>query len=511
MPLPIAAGVSSPIGSIWDAISGTASNIADGVAFASDPLGWTVGKLQDGVVGLTDVVIPALMNATKPDLSAQWFQNAYAVSFGIGIMLWLVLLIFQALRTARGAGSGFDLMDSLTTQSGSFIVGAMYGPAVGWVLVNFFHALADGILSGLFATSSADALTSFRSMVADTDWGGAAGGLVVALFLLFAMLCALILVVASLIVAMVALYMTGAIFPIAWAWRVDGERKWIADKILWTWLGVNAANPLMVLMLGIAFTMIAGSTSFLDSPSLKSLANMIAAVIVLIMAALSPALLLKFAPVMPTGAGQAMPSFSGGLSAPGMASPGQAADSQAGMQDDAGGEGGVVGATGAGAGGGGAEPGPGPLEAAAAQSQAGEAPGAGGATGTAPAGGAGGAPATEAGAVQEAGAGAANEGAGGEPDSSPLGASSPFAASSGSPSGPEGAEGSSSGAASASAAAEATGAAGAAETSTGAGAAIGIPTLVAAGAMAAASKGIDAATTGGHMAVADVSDQAGEQ
>lgn len=519
----VIAGIGDTIGDVWDAITGPASSIVEGISFASDPLGWIFGKTQDALDGLVSRLLPWLMSATKPDLTADWFLRTYAVSFGLAIMVWLLIVLGRLVAVARGSASGGDLIELLTTRSLTFIGGAMWGPAIGWVIVGIFHALSEGLL-GLFGKTTEGALASLLGMIRG-DWIGVPGGLLFATGLLVCMLIALTLVVIMLIVAMVALYLSGVIFPLGWVWVTDApERRVIASKLAWTWLGLNAAHPLMFLMLSASFAFIASMVPMSSDPGIELLTNGIAAFVVMVITAVSPVLLFKFAPVLPTAAGQSMPSFSGGSGGGGGGSNDlrQVADEQAADDEADGGEateaaeGGAASGAGGGAGGGGggaegAAPGPleteamnaSPTEAVAPGTEGGDLTGgaddaAEGAESTAAS--AGSSAAEEAGGQEAGGQEAAGTAGGtGGGSSSPMGSSSTAEAAEGASSGAEAGE-----------AAEAAAGAGAAESSTGVGAVIGIPTLIAAAGMELASKAVEAGGQGADMAAYDMDESQGE-
>lgn len=496
--------IGDSIGGIWDTITGPAAGIGDGIAFASDPLGWTFGKTQEAVVGLTERVLPWLMNATKPDLTADWFLNTYRMSFGLAVMVWLLILLGRLVAVSRGRASGADLLELLTTRSLTFIGGAMWGPAVGWVVVEGFHALAEGILGRIGGTTDG-ALSSLLGMVKDGDWKGAPGGLVFATGLLVCILIALTLVLVMMVVALVALYLTGVIFPIGWVWVTDDpSRRPIAYKVAWTWLGLNASPSLLLLLLGASFAYIGNLVPMSSDPGLKLLVNGVTALIVMVMVAFSPALLFKFAPVLPTSAGQSVPSFGTGGGSGGDGGSNdlrQVTDNEAASDDAAGGidAEGTAGGGGVPAGGGGAAP-PGPLESEAMNASPVEGaggPSMGGMASSGPSGMGGGLGAGDSGgadAVSEAAAGEGTPGAG---------------ASTGAASTAEASEVAGAGA-SVGEAAEVAGAAGAAESATGVGAVIGIPTLIGAVALEAGSAAVQAGGKGADMAAADVSRSEGE-
>lgn len=47
-------------------------------------------------------MLPALTHATLPDLTADWFINAYKISFALSIFVFVIILIPQFINTARG-------------------------------------------------------------------------------------------------------------------------------------------------------------------------------------------------------------------------------------------------------------------------------------------------------------------------------------------------------------------------------------------------------------------------
>ncbi|MGV8970704.1 MAG: hypothetical protein ACOH10_00150 [Rhodoglobus sp.] len=289
-----------PIGGVQDLLNG----VTGAVSYWSDPWGNTFKALQDAASGLSRDVLPALTAATLPDLSTDWFIRAYAVSFGASIFIAVALLIPQVIRTARGAQAGRDLIDSMGLYFGMFLAGAMFGPLIGMVLVNFFHALSDDIVRWGLSGSVDGVVADFQRMIAEADPVGITGGVPIAVFLMFCMILGLFLVFAMLVVQLVTLYFTGVLLPLGLVWIIDPTRRAFGLKIVSVWVGILAAHPLLFFLLGFAFMMMANSVNtFGNNLSLMSLVQFSVAVIALFIAALSPLLLLKFAPVIPSGFG----------------------------------------------------------------------------------------------------------------------------------------------------------------------------------------------------------------
>jgi type IV secretion system protein TrbL len=453
--------MSSGGGSGWDPIGGI-TNLINGaagtVSYWSDPWGNTFKALQSAAEGMSKQILPALTSATMPDLDTAWFINAYRISFATAIFVAVALLIPQVVRTARGTQAGRELIDSAGLYFGSFLVGAMFGPAIGIVLINFFRALTDVFVS-FGVTGSVDTITSqFTSMISQSDPTGIAGGVPVAVFLMLCMVVGLFLVMLVLLVQLVTLYFAGVLFPLGLVWIIDPTKRKFGMKIGGLWFGILAAHPLLFLLLGLAFSMMANQVSaFGNNFSLQSMVNLVVAVIALFIAALSPLLLMKFAPVIPMGFGGSRgPSVSSDSIGPSNMTDATSRFGNSGGSSSSGATNAAV-----------AEDAP----AAASLSEA-------SAAASAPAAGSIGASAGGASAAGGVGVGAASSGAG-----------------------------AAAGAGGAAAGAEGLAAAGAAESATGVGAAIGIPTLIAAAGMVAAGKAVGLAQKAGEQATSAMEEE----
>ncbi|KPG82410.1 hypothetical protein [Frigoribacterium sp. RIT-PI-h] len=435
---------------VVDAVGKGVDTVGAVADFWSDPAGNTFNMLQDANRGLSETVMPAITKATLPDLTTDWFLRSYAISFGLAIFVMVALLIPQLVRTARGQQSGRDTAEALGLYAPLFLISAAFGPAVGTVLVQFFGALTESIIAWGINTNSGQIVDQFTAMLSEEDNGeGLAGGAVIGVILLFLMLLGLLIVVLILIVQLITLYFTGILFPLGVVWIIDPTKRKFGTKIAYLWFGILASHPLLFFLLAVAYFMVgANLTVFSETPSLQRTVNLVVSLLALLMAGLSPLLLTKFAPVIPTGGmGSAPAGPTVGSSSMQQADSRVSQQSGSNTDNDSSGGGGGGGSSGGGGGG--------------SSTQA---------TGSA------GSEAEEpTSSVTSATKGAGSGASAGET----VGAST---ASGGAEAG--------AGAATGAAAAEGgMAAAGAAESATGVGAAVGVPTMLAAGAMAAAETG----------------------
>nr|QJS06311.1 putative membrane protein [Cryobacterium sp.] len=449
-----------------DAVGGaveTANGFAD---FWSDPAGNSFQMLQDGAKGLADDVLPAITHATLPDLTADWFISSYRISFGLAVFVLAALLIPQFVRTARGQQSGRDLAESLGLYAPLFLVGAAFGPAVGAVLVKFFGALSDSLISWGINSSAQTIVDKFSEMLSHDDNGaGLAGGAIIGIILMIFMIIGLLIVVLILIVQLITLYFSGVLFPLGFVWIVDPTKRAFGLKISYLWFGILASHPLLFFMLAIAYSMVSSTINVFDGDAnLERTITLVVSILSLLIAGLSPVLLTKFAPVLPMGGSGGVPSRGGNIGSSSM----QQADAKI------------------------SDSGSSSQPSSGSASSGDSAPSSTGVSSSSGSSGGSGAPSS------------GGTGAGSEDASSSITAATKGSAAAG---GEAAGSGAAAGGATATTAAESAAAAGAAESSTGVGAAIGIPTMIVAGAMAAGDATKKVSDSVGAAAAEPVDDQ----
>ena len=299
-----------------DAVSSAGGAVAGAlqtVDFWTDPWGNTFKSLQAAAHGLAESVLPTVTKATLPDLNADWFLKAYAVAFALAIFIAVVLLLPQVVRTARGLQGGRELVESVGIYFPLFLISAMFGPPFGVLLVNFFQSISDSIIRWGVTDSAATVTSKFQAMLTADDAAGIAGGAPVGVLLMLLMLTGLLLVIVMLVVQLVTLYFTGALLPLGLVWIIDPTRRRFGAKIATIWLGILASHPLLFFLLAIAYLMVSSSVdAFGADASLASTVQLIVSVLALFLAGLSPFVLMKLAPVLPSGGGATSgPSLTG--------------------------------------------------------------------------------------------------------------------------------------------------------------------------------------------------------
>lgn len=293
---------------IGDAVNGVggAVNAATGaVSFFSDPLGNTYKALNDAVVGLTRGLFPAMGKLVTPDLSAGWFVHAYAVSFAAAILVMALIIMTMTVHVARGEVAGRDMADSLGFYGPVFMVGAAFGPVIGGQIVKLIGATNSDIIRWGFGTATGAMVKNMVAIWGDANPAQLAGGVLVAIVLLLLGLVALLMTVAMQVVLLVLVYLGGVVFPLGLVWLIDPTRRKMGSRLMWGILAVLLSQPLLFFLMGTVMQFVASGMGAFDLGSdfsMKNLVTLGAAIVAMFIAALSPLLLGRFAPIIPTAA-----------------------------------------------------------------------------------------------------------------------------------------------------------------------------------------------------------------
>ena len=312
------------------------TTVGAAVDFATDPLGWLTGKMAAGASGLMGWVSGVANEATAPDLTVAWWIDAYRKGAAIGVLLFGMVLMWQMLQKARGRIDSQEFMEIFTVWAPAYFLGLIFGPPVAQFFIVGAGYLSDGLIGSLTGFSTADAADQVGAAIDGAGAGAILGGAIVALFVLVLVIIACILIFVSLAAQAVTIYLAGAVFGVALAWIVSARHRGGSMKVPFLFLGIVFSRPLLFFLLGVGLALTRQATAMTGDTAAANLAILVMAVVVLSMAAFAPMLLLKFAPVTPTGMHGGGPTMggrgSGGGGKSGLSRLGGMAESRAGRK-----------------------------------------------------------------------------------------------------------------------------------------------------------------------------------
>jgi hypothetical protein len=314
-PLQIAAPCDSPGGQATTAVVKV-------VSFAEDPLGWLTDKMGRGASGVMSWVADTANNATAADLTSSWWIDAYKKAFAVAIILFGMLTLWNMSQLGRGKIGPEEFADTITIRSWGFFGGVIFGPPLAKFFIDGAGILSRGVISAMpgYNGGKMDATTVNKSIQGASEGKIIGGAFIAFLLLLVVCICALFLFV-SLAVQTFAVYASGAVFPIAFTWVINIRHRGGSMKIPFLILAIIFSRPLLFFLVGLVMAMARAAVVQSSDDASTNLGMVFMVGVGLAIAAFSPLLLLKFAPVIPTG-------MSGGtghgalVSNPGVAQPG---------------------------------------------------------------------------------------------------------------------------------------------------------------------------------------------
>lgn len=292
------------------------------VDFASDPLGWLTDKMAQGASGIMSWIADTANNATSADITADWWISAYKQAFAVAIILFGMLTLWNMVELGRGKLGPEEFGETVTYRSMGFFAGVIFGPPLTKFLIEGAGMLTNGIIAIMpgYDAGNMDA-GAINDSIIGAGAGKVIGGFFVAFLLLLLVLISAMFLFVSLAVQTVVIYLGGAVFPIAFTWIINARHRGGSMKIPFLILGVIFARPLLFFLVGIGMAMARSAVVQGSDDAARNLANVVMAAVVLSIAAFAPLLLLKFAPVIPTGTA-AGTGHGSAVSNPGVAQPG---------------------------------------------------------------------------------------------------------------------------------------------------------------------------------------------
>lgn len=289
---------------LCQALSNTANSVGDTVSgaagFISDPFGWIGAKMAAGTAAIWGWIAGLANSGTAPDLSVTWWVDAYKKAMAVGIVLALLVLLWQFIQLAAKRISGPELLESIILWTPAYLAGIVFGPPLGQFFIQGSTALTDGIVQSFSGFSASATDESMKAAFEAAGAGKAIGGIFVGIFVLIFAVIGAIVLFCSLAVQTLALYLSSALFAVGFAWIISVRHRGGSMKIPFLFLGMLFSRPILFFLLGVGLAITNKSMTFSDEGA-QNLANLLMAVVAMFIAAFTPLLLMKFAPVSPAG------------------------------------------------------------------------------------------------------------------------------------------------------------------------------------------------------------------
>jgi len=300
-------------------IVGVAETTKNTINFATDPFGFISHEMSTLAQGLSRQVIPALLDILAPDYTADWFLRSYSMSLTLAVLVMAGLMLWTGLerRSKSGKVSTAALMDSWFKMVPVFLIGALSGPLIGSKISELLHGLTEALAQWGVESSTKEFYQGLADRFKTENLVNIIGGSLMALFILFMFSLCLMAVVFILMIQLATQYLIGALIPLGWVWIVNPRTRkfgWAGPLV---WVAILVSHALLFLMLGIAYQAIAGLTlATPEGGSIEQLTGLVVPTVLIAMTVFGPLSLVTMATriASPTGGGGL--SGNSGFSAP---------------------------------------------------------------------------------------------------------------------------------------------------------------------------------------------------
>lgn len=291
----------------YDKVMKAAKKVKDAVDFIKDPKNAFEQVLNDWVKESGKFVRQAVNHAidtTGFDGSEKWWRDAYAATAGIGLLLLIGLWLKTWSDSAHGLLEPGEMGTALMPWGLLAVIVMSFGPPILYVFGLVSNGFVKGILSwmGGDLTSLVNTINALILPMTSADMpGGSLMGFVLALLMLLAGLSSLLFFG----IQYVASYMGGALAGTAVAGFGHPNWRRKAGTALALIIAILAARPAYLLVLGIFAKMnnawlssIDTSSAWADDP-IGALWRLIVVLVGMVIMCISPAVVLKFFPLLP--------------------------------------------------------------------------------------------------------------------------------------------------------------------------------------------------------------------
>lgn len=281
-----------------------------------DAFGCILGHFANSASSMTHWILEKANTATAPSIADKdgkgydWFLDAYKATFGIGVIVFAIVLLIQFVQLARNKITADEMQENLVLWTPAYWAGALFSP---W-LVHFFIAgsshLTDGVLDTLTGSNDlwGENQDKLNELLKDASTGeliGSTLGAIIA-FLLLAIMG--LVVFLALVVQDVTVTLGGIFIPLALAWIVSAKARGGSLKLPTIILTVLLSRPLLFFIIGIGLQLLQYeifTSNGGDDAGLANTGGILVAITIFALAAVSPFMLIALVPIMPKGQGAA--------------------------------------------------------------------------------------------------------------------------------------------------------------------------------------------------------------
>lgn len=276
------------------------ANIAvETVKFSQDPAGYINSMMQQAVATVFGDVIPLILGAATPDYSMAGFLRAYSGSFGISISIMAVLFLINLAGARKGGQAGRDALNAVVLWIPIFMWTTSLGPLLGMLLSGVSTAVSTGVLHWMTVETSSQFFQAIAQRFASGDFLKLTGGPIPVGLCLLAMIVAGIVDTVLIAIQSTAQYLLAGLAGLGFVWMTSPKTRKFAVGFAVV-IGVSfAILPLLVIVTAVSILIMNGlnldwSTAG-EVNGVQALFNVIRTVIIFVLVSFFPMALIGLA------------------------------------------------------------------------------------------------------------------------------------------------------------------------------------------------------------------------
>lgn len=283
-------------------IADRAGPIIEVAKFVANPTGGIddlANATKESTASATQAIFERMTETTSVDLGASWWQAEYARAAGLGLVVMTVLLLWMLKDVAQGKIDPDELATSVFALAPVGVILMMVSPSIGAAIAMFSDALTEGI-----AKYTSDGIGTFTGTTVAVLWSitsaGLPGGQLIGIVLFGLMLFGTIATLVGFIVQGFAMYASAVALGIAWGMMIHPAWRQKTRKLIAFWLATALMKPALMLTLGLAFAFL-NAQAFNVQDGFGAFTALLTTGMILCLVGLSPWVLLKYIPLLPSG------------------------------------------------------------------------------------------------------------------------------------------------------------------------------------------------------------------
>lgn len=276
-------------------VAGTMVDFANGDGLAAQ---WA-NDFKVGAVDMSTKTLQSMACSHSFDPGAPWFLTLYRYSMALGFIVMAFMAVFTVIRSGH-KGSPKELAQSLFAYLPMSIFVATFVPGFAALILGVTEAAAEDTAKVL-GTSTGEIITNIHLFGGATEanfFGGAIGGLI----LFFGLACAALMLWVGMQIHQYGMPLSLFVAGISLFMMIHPKYRKKALGPVFVFLGLALSVPLLFLLLAVIFST-ANSVWGSEGDTAIGMASQVLFVALgMMLAALAPWALLKWAPILPTKA-----------------------------------------------------------------------------------------------------------------------------------------------------------------------------------------------------------------